>query len=187
LWKRDQSSPLLEIVIKIANYFVLTCGLNAVWIMMWHLLQIELSLLFMLWFLATLIVIYKKLQPHRTKLKRLSSLLLYVPFVVYLGWISVATIANTTALLVHYKWNGFGVDAVMWSCIMITVAAFLGAFFSIFRKDFFYTLVTVWALYGISVSQKNYNEIVTIAYTGIGICLLMIVIGMIRTIKLKHA
>lgn len=180
LWKKNEADSLLKPVTYIANYFTLTCALNGVWIMMWHLLQIELSLLFMLWLLATLLLIYVKLQVYRMQLKGIQSLLLYVPFVVYLGWISVATIANTTALLVHYKWNGFGVDAVMWSCIMITVAALLGTFFSVFRRDFFYTLVVAWALYGISVSQKEYSEIVTIAQGGIALCLVMIVIGLFR-------
>ena len=180
LWKGDKTNPLLEAVITTANYFILTCALNGGWIMMWHLLQIELSLLVMLWFLATLIVIYRKLQPHRTKLTGIKKLFLYVPFVVYLGWISVATIANTTALLVHYKWNGFGIDAVIWSCSMIMIAVLLGAFFSFFRRDFFYTLVVAWALYGISVSQKAYPEIVTIAYGGIALCFVMIITGLIR-------
>ena len=148
--------------------------------MMWHMLLIELSLVLMLGFLVTLIVIYKKLQPHRTQSTGIQKLFLYVPFVVYLGWISVATIANTTALLVHYNWDGLGIDAVIWSCIMITIAALLGAFFSIFRRDFFYTLVVAWALYGISVSQKEYSEIVTIAYGGITLCFVMIIIGLMR-------
>ncbi len=185
LWKRNSADAMLPVVKTIAPYFILTCALNGVWIMMWHLLLVELSLFIMVGLLVTLIIIYIKLQPHRSKLKSINSLL-YVPFVVYLGWISVATIANTTALLVHYKWNGFGVDAVMWSCIMITVAAILGSFFSIFRRDFFYTLVVAWALYGISVSQKDYNEIVTIAYGGIVLCVLMIVIGLVRGVKTKR-
>ncbi|MEJ8844827.1 hypothetical protein WG954_20700 [Lacibacter sp. H375] len=187
LWKQNDADAMMPLVKTIAPYFILTCALNGVWIIMWHMLLIELSLVFMLWFLATLILIYIKLQQHRSKLKAVKKIFLYVPFVVYLGWISVATIANTTALLVHYNWNGFGVGEVMWSCVMITTAALLGAFFSIFRRDFFYTLVVAWALYGISVSQSNYNEIVTIAYGGIGLCLLMIVIGLMRRTKLKQA
>ncbi|QNA43554.1 hypothetical protein [Lacibacter sediminis] len=187
LWKQNDADAMMPVVKTVAPYFILTCALNGVWIIMWHLLLIELSLLFMLWFLGTLILIYIKMQPYRSKLNGVKSMFLYVPFVVYLGWISVATIANTTALLVHYNWNGFGVDAVMWSCIMITIAALLGAFFSIFRRDFFYTLVVAWAFYGISVSQKEYSEIVTIAYGGIGLCLLMIVIGLIRTTRIKEA
>lgn len=180
LWKKNEADPLLKPVTYVANYFTLTCALNGAWIMVWHLLQIELSLLFMLWLLATLVVIYVKLQAYRTQLTGVQSLLLYVPFIVYLGWISVATIANTTALLVHYKWNGFGIDAVMWSCIMMTVAALLGTFFSVFRRDFFYTLVVAWALYGISVSQNEYSNIVTIAQGGIALCLAMVVIGLFR-------
>jgi len=40
------------------------------------------------------------LQAYRTSLSPVQKLFLYTPFVVYLGWISVATIANITALLV---------------------------------------------------------------------------------------
>lgn len=187
LWNQNDAHTMMAVIKTIAPYFILSCALNGVWIIMWHFLLVELSLLIMLWLLATLILIYIKLQPHRLKLSGIMNLFLYVPFVVYLGWISVATIANTTALLVHYKWDGFGIDAVMWSCIMITIAALLGAVFSIFRKDFFYTLVVMWALYGISVSQRNYNEIVTLAYGGIGLCFFMIVIGLVRSMKVNPA
>nr|WP_294903570.1 hypothetical protein [uncultured Lacibacter sp.] len=185
LWKQNDADAMMPVVKTVTPYFILTCALNGTWIMMWHLLQVELSLFFMLWLLATLILIYIKLQPHRMKLKRMNRLL-YVPFIVYLGWISVATIANTTALLVHYNWNGLGIDAVMWSCIMITSATFLAAFFTVFRSDFFYTMVIMWALYGISVSQKNYSEIVTIAYGGIGLCVLLVLTGIIRGVKMKR-
>lgn len=185
LWKNRETGGSLELVKAIAPYFIRTCALNGVWIIMWHLLQIELSLIFMLWFLGTLLFIYKKLQQYRANLKGKYSLLLYVPFVVYLGWISVATIANSAALLVHYKWNGFGIDPVIWSCIMITIAALLGAYFSIFRKDFFYTLVIAWALYGITVSQEDHREIATMAYMGISLCVFMIVIGLVRSKNAK--
>lgn len=185
LWKKNDADAMMPIVKTIAPYFILTCALNGVWIMMWHLLLVELSLLFMIWLLATLILTYVKLQQHRSELKGINSLL-YVPFVVYLGWISVATIANATALLVHYKWAGFGIDAELWSCIMITVATMFAIFFTIFRRDFSYSLIIMWALYGISVSQHNYNNIVTIAYTCIGLCGLLIILVFVRGMRMKR-
>lgn len=186
LWKQNSADAMLPVVKAVAPYFILTCALNGTWIIMWHKLLVEISLLIMIAFLITLIIIYLKLQQHRTKLKGVN-MLLHVPFVVYLGWISVATIANTTALLVHHKWDGFGIDPVMWSCIMITIATMFAAFFTIFRRDFFYALVIMWALYGISVSQRNYNEIVTIAYGGIGLCVFLIVIGLVRGVRMRRA
>lgn len=186
LWKQNDADAMMPVVKTIAPYFILTCAFNGVWIMMWHLLLVELSLFFMVWLLATLILIYIKLQQQRPKLKGVNGLL-YVPFVVYLGWISVATIANTTALLVHHQWNGFGIDPILWSCIMITIATMFAAFFTIFRRDFFYAFVVMWALYGISVSQRNYSEIVTIAYGGISLCVLLIAIGLVRQSKVKRA
>lgn len=169
LWKKNEADPFLKPVTYVSNYFTLTCGLNGAWIMMWHLLQIELSLLFMLCLLATLVVIYIKLQLCRTQLKGLKALLFYVPFIVYLGWISVATIANTTALLVHYKWAGFGIRPELWSCIMICLTALLSVFISITQRSSIYSAVIIWALYGISVSQAWSNIIVLSAYTGMAL------------------
>ena len=167
LWKKNETNPLLKPVIYVANYFTLTCALNGVWILMWHLLQIELSLLFMLWLLATLILIYVKLQAHRNELKGMQTLFLYIPFVVYLGWISVATIANVTALLVHYNWSGFGISEEAWSCIMIGIATLLSFYFSIAQRSFIYSVVIAWSFFGISVSQSSSRQITLFAYAGI--------------------
>lgn len=167
LWKKNEANLLLKPVTYVANYFTLTCALNGTWILMWHILQIELSLLFMLGLLVTLLIIYVKLRPLRMELKGKQPFFLYVPFVVYLGWISVATIANTTALLVHYNWNGFGIEAATWSCIMIGIATLLSFYFSIVQKSFSYSLVIAWALYGISVSQSSSRQITLFAYAGI--------------------
>jgi hypothetical protein len=108
----------------------------------------------MLLFLLLLIRIYLLLQPYRESLTIAHRTWLYIPFVVYLGWISVATIANITAWLVGLEWGAWGIDPSRWSIAMMAIAATLGLMFTFRKADAAYTLVIAWALYGIYKGQQ---------------------------------
>jgi hypothetical protein len=155
---KRSNSTAAKLFQEISPFFVLSCFLNAGWIFAWQYLQIELSVGIMLCFLSLLTWIYIKTQPYRQGLKISQYIWLYLPFAVYLGWISVATIANITALLVDKEWDGFGIAAVTWSYVMVLVATLLGLLFSIIKKEWAYTLVVIWALYGIYAAQKEKPE-----------------------------
>jgi len=73
---------------------------------------------------------------------------------MYLGWISVATIANVTALLVSMGWNGWGMSEPMWASIMIIIAAILGITAVFSKQDIPFALVIIWALWGIYSKQS---------------------------------
>jgi len=79
--------------------------------------------------------------------------ILQTPFIVYLGWISVATIANITALLVAYKWTAMSIAPVYWSAAMILIAILLAAVMLIKFKAVPFALVVAWALWGIYNAQ----------------------------------
>lgn len=161
---RNPGQPADRLAGVLSPYFIGTCILNAGWILVWHYLQTTLSVLVMLGFLWLLIRIYLVLQPHRNTLTVAQHAWLYVPFVVYLGWISVATIANITAWLVGNAWSAWGIDQSWWSITMIVVAGLLGLIFIFRQKDAAYALVIAWALYGIYKGQQsNYPEVGRVA------------------------
>lgn len=149
---------------KIGPWFLLTCIFNIAWILAWHYLQIGLSLFIMLALLCSLIIIYRDL------IKREIPWIIKLPISVYLGWICVATIANTTAVLVSN-----GIDGGEWSvhiaALMIIVATCLGLYFTAQKRDVFYTAVIIWALIGIIF---NHEENVIQWSAGIGIALMSI-------------
>lgn len=120
---------------NISPWFLITCILNSAWILLWHYLQIGLSVIVMLLFLATLIHIYLELQKHRKGISGVRKVFLYHFFVVYLGWISVATIANITAWLVSLKWSGFGIDPAYFSLTMIAIAIGLAIVFISLKRN----------------------------------------------------
>lgn len=152
--------------------FFASCLFNMGWIMLWHHLHIGLTVVVMLCFLATLIRIYWKQLPFKNLPGWSSRFFIRIPFLIYLGWISVATIANITAMLVHINWNAFGWETWVWACSLIIVAAALGLYFSIARKDPAYSLVIAWALYGIYAKQQTGN--LQVAQTAFISCLVVL-------------
>jgi hypothetical protein len=130
--------------------FMVSCVLNAAWILAWHYLLPELSLLIMVALLVTLIQLFLLVQ--RAQFIRVPERwLVRLPFTIYLAWICVATIANTAATLATYSDLVNAVDPVMITIGMLSVAAALGAFISWRFRAPAFALVVIWALYGIYV------------------------------------
>lgn len=132
-------------------WFFLSCLANAAWIILWHYLYPLWALLIMVFLLLCLIQIYRNLGYGKREMSRVEKICVHLPFSLYLGWISVATIANVTAVLVHYNFGGFGLPPEFWSAAMIIVAGLLALFFLNLNFDFIYALVIVWACIGILV------------------------------------
>lgn len=137
----------------IGPFFIVSCALNAGWLFAWHFLLIGLSLVIMLALLATLIIVYVRLNAGRDKLAPLEYLCLRLPFSVYLGWISVAAIANVTAALVALGWDRFGASEAFWAVFMIGVALALNLAVLLTRRDAAYSLVFAWAFLGIYLKR----------------------------------
>ena len=55
--------------------------------------------------LLALIAIYLRLGTGFSRVSPAETWLVRVPFSIYLGWITVATIANITSLLYFWDWN----------------------------------------------------------------------------------
>lgn len=166
---------------KIGGLFVLNCLANIGWIFSWHYLQIYLSLVIMLVLLGTLIAIYQKLEIGKFTASRSEILRVHIPFSVYLGWISVATIANATAVLVHSGWQGWGMGEVGWAITMIIVGMLLALRMLIGRLDLFYGAVVVWAYIGILIKRNQVatpgtEPISIVAGIAIGLILMVILI-----------
>ena len=148
---------------KISLAFGISCIMNALWIITWHYGKLPLSLLVMVSLLVSLIYINMAIE-------HLPLGIIKAAFGVYLGWISIATIANVTALLVNYKWNGFGVSHETWTIIMIAIGALIVAL-TIYRiSNPFIGLSVIWAFTGIIIKrQEDFRSIVIASAAAIAI------------------
>ena len=134
---------------RLGILFFLTCLANAGWIFAWHYEKLILSLLVMLTLLILLIIIYQRLDSRPYDEIRRDKFPAKLPFSIYLGWISVATVANTTAVLVGFNWNRFGLSEQFWTVLLLAVVVILTIIFIFKKKDYLYALTIIWALLGI--------------------------------------
>ena len=160
---------------KIGLLFGISCAANVVWIFLWHYELVFLSLIAMFALLGSLILIYIRLDVGRGEPPREERLYVHLPFSVYLGWITVAPIANVVAALVSINWDGLGLGEVTWTVAIISVAIILTLLNIQTRTDIGYALVIVWALGGIIVKQMAIQSIVTTA--GLGIIAIVALLG----------
>ena len=140
---------------SIGGLFLLSSVANIAWIFLWHYEVFAATLPVMLVLLGSLIAIYLRLGTGRTPVSRAETWMVRVPFSVYLGWITVATVANATQLLYFLGWNGGALGPEVWTVIMLAVAVVLAWLMAITRRDVAYLLVLVWAFIGIATKHAG--------------------------------
>ena len=93
-----------------------------------------------------------------------------VPFTVYLGWLTVATIANVSVWLYAVQWNGLGISAAGWTITLLGVATMVSVTLSIKNADAIFPLVPLWAFVGIAVKQAAVPAVALTAAAMAAIC-----------------
>jgi hypothetical protein len=121
----------------------------------------------MLTLLGLLIASYLKLNVGRTPVNAAEKWSEDIPFSVYLGWITVAAVANVSDWLYLVNWNGFGIAPQAWAVIMIAIASVLGVLMTITRRDSGYVFVLAWSFAGIAVKQAEVPLVANAAWAAV--------------------
>jgi hypothetical protein len=149
---------LLKRDLAVINWLFLGTSLaNIAWVFAWHFDFIGLSVIFMLALLILLIRIIDVMP----KLNYKEYYFIKIPFSIYFGWITVATIANITVFLVSLNWDGFGIADYIWTSIVLLIGTFIGAWRMLKDSSLEYGLVFVWAYLGIllkHLSPAGFNK-----------------------------
>ena len=149
--------------LQATGWWVVLGGLaNCAWIFLWHYEQFIGTLCAMLVLLATLIVVYLSLGIRRTKVSSGETWAVHIPFSIYLGWITVATVANVSDVLDSLHPLGFSSLAATWMVIMLAAVLIISGLMNFLRRDVAYAMVILWALAGIAFKFPQAG-IVTIA------------------------
>ncbi len=165
---------------KTAKMFSLSSLINTAWIFSWHYKIIPLSMVLMVCLLLCLILIVSSLKSQTLTTRE--KLLHRLPFSIYFGWITVATIANATTLLVSLGWNGFGLPESVWTVIMLAAGALIGTATALRFRDIAYELVLIWAYVGILIkhtSAAGFSSQYTNVIIAVGICIAIFTVNVI--------
>lgn len=138
---------------KIGIYFTISSILNSFWILAWHYKRIELSLVLIILMLLCLILINQNTKEASLSLK--DKVFIKIPFSIYFGWLTIATIANVTSLLVKLDWHAYGISKVIWAVLVLILGLLIGVGITVKNRDFFFGLVLVWSYGGIYIKHTS--------------------------------
>ena len=177
LQSSQKENPRLR---RLGYLFAISNLANAAWLFCWHYNLFGLSVLVMLALLGLLIASYLRLNVNRSPVSPLEYWSVDVLFSVYLGWITVATVANITDWLYFVGWDGFGISAPVWAVIMLAVASLLGLGMAITRRDVGYLAVLIWAFIGIALKQTSAPMVVTSAWIAAVLMTGLAIVSLVR-------
>ena len=160
----------------IAWWFVAANLFNTAWILLWHYLQFTLTLIPIFGLLISLSAIYLILGIGSAKRKLVQKLVVELPFSIYLGWATVAVVANVSQALYFNGWRGGPLSEPLWAFIMLLVASLLGVLMIFLRKEVAYPLVLTWAFVGIWIKQSG-EPLVAVTALIAGILLAVFALG----------
>lgn len=140
---------------NISWLFIGSCIANVAWLFFWHYNIFSLTVVAMVSLLTLLILILLRLYPGRNSATASEKWCVDYPFSLYLGWITVATIANVSDVLYYYNWNAFGVNPITWALIMLVVATVIVFAVYATRKDLVFSIPIIWAIVGIAIKFKG--------------------------------
>lgn len=170
---------------SIDGLFIAASAFNSAWIFAWHYEQFALSLVFMIGLLLSLIGIYLRLDIGRSIVPTAERWLVQVPFSIYLGWITVATVANVTSVLDFVNWGRFGLSEELWYVLVLAVATGIAAAMALTRTDIAYLGVIVWAFVGIAVKFPDTPAVFTSTIIAIVVVALLLVYSVISRVRPK--
>lgn len=152
---RKKSEEVKTVLLKeVGALFAISSVANFAWIFSWHYKIIPLSMLLMLVILVCLGLI--TIRINKEKLTTNEKIFIRLPFSVYFGWITVATIANATTLLVDKLGspvNLLGISEVVWTVAILLVGLLIAVITTLKYRDIAYGLVIVWAYIGILIKH----------------------------------
>ncbi|WP_296317300.1 tryptophan-rich sensory protein [Winogradskyella sp. UBA3174] len=183
-----------DFIFKIGWWFVASCVFNCLWIFAWIYEYTGWSCLFIFLLLASLLKIVTNNRMELDDEPFPIIAFVWWPFVVYAGWVTVASIANVSTYLIKIGWNGFGLSEVTWTIILITIAIVINQYILWKRNMREFAVVGAWALIGIGNANKGTNaSILYFAFAGAAILLICCAIHTYQNratnpfIKLKEA
>src|SRR5690554_4050518 len=161
-----------EFILKTGWWFILSCFANMMWITFWVYGFMEYSVLaiFILLFSLLKIVMKNRMELWDAPISVIACL--WWPFVIYSGWVTVASIANVSAYLTSINWSAWGYSEVFWTVTMIIIAGIINLAVTWQRNMREFALVGAWALVAICVA--NWEVSSTVANSALVVAIVLV-------------
>ncbi len=173
-----------DLLNKVRLVFSISSVANTLWIISWSYYLIGVALILIIALLICLIIINNTLKKE--------GFFLRLPFGIYFGWITIATIANVTTFLVSVGFNGLGLSEVTWTIAVLILGTAIASITMIKNKNFGYGLTALWGYIGILIKHISsqyfagqYTEIINTVTVCICLLALSTIIALVKDLKRK--
>ncbi|WP_143310860.1 hypothetical protein [Chitinophaga vietnamensis] len=150
-----QPEMLARLMNCMKDWFLISCVANACWLFAWHYELLPVTIPLMLLLSASLLIIHIRCRIAVDAVTPPEKFFIHLPFSLYFGWVSIATISNFAALFVYAGWQDSPEAQVNWAVGMISVGTITSIIMVLLRNNIIHALVNVWAFYGILVKRKQ--------------------------------
>ena len=166
-----------ESIRKIRPLFILNCAANCLWLYFWHYEWILASLFIMFVLLGTLILINSELKTFDSKG---AFWLARVPFGIYFGWITIATLLNFSIALIYLSLEFSPLFGLISACALILAAAAVSCIVRFNLNLAAYSLTVAWAFTAIAANQTDRQIIFIFALIGAAVSILAAIIPLFQ-------
>jgi translocator protein len=167
-------------LVRLGYWFAVSCLANIGWLISWHYEYFAAGPFILAALAILLIVSYLRLEIGRSRVSAAERWCVQIPFSIYLGWATVATIANVTSTLYFLGWGGWGIAPQAWAAIMLGVATVVGVLVFLTRRDFAFVLVLIWAFAGIALKHSAAPLVMGAAWLMTAVLAVMLLVGLVR-------
>lgn len=143
---------------KVRLFYLLLSAANIGWIFSWHYDLIPLSMVMMIILLFSLLMINLELKSVGTTR---SKLLARIPFSIYFGWVTVATLLNAAILLVYLGVSVAPGTASIAGALVIAFVTLIGSILRFKLKSMAYPITIAWGITAIAVKQSGDTIVVS--------------------------
>jgi benzodiazapine receptor len=179
---------------SIGWWVILNAFCNAIWSPLFNNERIGLALIVILVMLFSLVVIEQQLLERRhesllptdpdatlpeSAASPAETWIARIPFSIYFGWLTVATILNVAVYLKATDFSLMGLSEQTWAISILFVGLLVGAVIFNRYRSVAYILVFAWAYVAIAVEQAGNGQLPLVAGAGAIIAVVLAIIGLI--------
>jgi hypothetical protein len=142
-------------VLDVGWFFFLSSLLTGLWYVAWSRRLIWTSITLMVLYYVSLLAGYFRLDINMAPLSRRERVLVTGGWSMYTGWITVATVVNTTTGLVYYGFDRLLFTELQWTIGIALAALTVYLVFLFRRNDVVFAGVGAWAFTGLVITHLD--------------------------------
>ncbi len=171
-----------------AGWWILLSTLfNGAWILVVQAGLVGLSLAVIAILLVVLVIVAAVLRLHPSE-GWADTVLVHGTMGLYLGWVTIATVANVTALLVRAGFSGLGLSPDAWGVAVLVVAGLISVALAVWNRGRLTpALATAWGVFWIGVARSTGDPasgtVAVTAYVVAAVILVAAVVVRVATVR----